>query len=148
MRNFLVKVSKNFLRRSAQNSWLAYSPCIYSGLLWLKMFVCGNLWFYRVKKKFFKKTRFWGKGGLFWYKRGFCGSKGGIRVQTGLIGFKVVFSGIFGLKRGKAGKRDFCEFTAQLLECTSLIAVDFILRYRYKHNERYAYATKNHTPSS
>lgn len=88
------------------------------------MFAYGNLWFYRVKKKFFKKTRFWGKSGLFWYKRGFCGSKRVIWVQTGLIGFvwvncglfgyKVVFSGIFGLKRGKAGRRDFCEFTTQL----------------------------------
>ena len=95
MRNFLVKVSKNFPRRSAQNSRLAYSPCIYSGLLWLKMFVCGNLWFYRVKKKFFKKTRFWGKSGLFWYKRDFCVSKGGIRVQSGLIGFIRVNCGLF-----------------------------------------------------
>ena len=110
MRNFLVKVSKNFPRRSAQNSRFAYSPCIYSGLLGLKMFVCGNLWFYRVKKKFFKKTRFWGKSGLFWYKRDFCVSKGDIRVQTGLIGFVWVQSGLFGyiwFKTGQSGETRF-----------------------------------------
>lgn len=56
------------------------------------MFVCGNLWFYRVQS----------------------GLIGFILVNCGLFGYKVVFSGMFGLKRGKTGRRDFCEFTVHL----------------------------------
>ena len=74
------------------------------------MFVCGNLWFYRVKKGCFLKKMFLSKSGLFWYKRGFCGSKGVIRVQLGLIGFVLVHCGLFGYIWFKTGQNRQTRF--------------------------------------
>lgn len=56
------------------------------------------------EKEVFKKTSFWGKSGLFGYKRDFCGNKGFIRVQSGLIGFVWVQSGLFGYIWFKTGQ--------------------------------------------